>query len=199
MMINTVKKVLTHLFSLHSARADGTSNYSNLAIDLQSALHPDDYLTVLLIMNHFGNAMGFPYCNPSLEYTVTFQHDPHRDMYGEILANMRVNPALIPTFDMGDDLTPNGPVHRHPGRMRRMENAVALLRNRRPRVDPRNERDRAFAPGTNPSYVPPPPPPPPVVQPDEVSDDELMAHVGANSFREPDADEWQTAFEDPEW
>jgi hypothetical protein len=194
-----VKKVLAHLFCLHSARANGTSNYTNLAIDLQAALHADDYLTVLLIMNHFGNAMGFPYCNPALEYTVTFQHDPHHDMYAEIMANMHVNPALMPTFDMADDLTPNGPVIRHPGRMRRMEQAVAALRTKRPRVDHRNQRERAFAPGTNPVYVPPPAPPPPVLHPDEVSDDELMAHMGANAFREPDADEWQAAFEDPEW
>jgi hypothetical protein len=152
-------------------RTQGSSTYTNLAIDLQDALHIDDYLIVLRIMDRFGSAMGFPYCPAHMEYNVHFTHDPHADYYAEMLANMRHHPALTPRWDRGDKLTLAGPADLHHGRERAMEAAATVMRNRPPRnqpprVDPMNQHHRAVPHGINPAYVAPPTPPPPMVDPD---------------------------------
>jgi hypothetical protein len=126
-----VKKVILHIFQIHSMRTPGTPTFITLANDLQDALPVDDYLTVLHIFERFGTVNGFPQVESCLEYNVHFRHDPHADAYAELLAHMRHNAVLAPRFERRNELTASGPMD-NPARRRAMDRAAEELRARRP-------------------------------------------------------------------
>jgi hypothetical protein len=84
---------------------------------------------------------GFNFQDVSREYNVHFLDDPRANRYQEMVDNMRLNMARLPTFDKSDELTVNGP--------------VPLPRNDIPprvRADPLNRHHLA-----QPEQAPPPP------------------------------------------
>jgi hypothetical protein len=89
-------------------------------------------------MDLFCTRYSIPLANPRHEFAMHFTEDPKRDLYGEMVRNMQIDPRLLPTFDRHGDLTETGPVVGNPRAERERADAV----NARLTRDEREQQQR---------------------------------------------------------
>jgi hypothetical protein len=140
----TVRFALIQCLQLHKMRTSSLTDLTQFARDMYRAIPIRDYAKIKNVMDLFCTRYSIPLANPRHEFAMHFTEDPKRDLYGEMVRNMRVDPRLLPTFDRHMDLTETGPVVGNPRAERALADAVyeRLTRDGRDTGGAREERHR---------------------------------------------------------
>ena len=198
-----VKKVLTKLFGIHTARMNGQCiTYVHVCQALFLAIPFEDYITVLNIVNEFAQPLYFPPKPATEEYNVHFRHDPRPNLYQELVDNMRFPQEVLPDFERRTERDYNGVLVRDAVYERRVRLAAETWKAQRqrqrqqPRVCHRNMHHRAQPHGTNTGRAP--------LGEEENIDAHLEAVMEAEEEyyvgpRSPDNDEMEAALAADAW